>query len=518
MSWFNPKAFAAGALTELEDIVDTNFEEAKAYEEEQRELFKSNKKTIDQRRRLVNGYIGIANELSTLGASPAQIRAAHSSGLGNLVKLRDQVRTAVESRSGLGTTLSKDEVEAMITTGGVLPELDSQYDKMDFESFIRKSMNLETDGVLEVEPERNVLQKLLGGGEKASIKAKLDREIGSNNMSILDINEAASRSDYESLMPGSFASFSDGAIYDAAKAYNLFDSVSKRKIADVEKSIPFTELRTASNYAGMDRMRQEALKAHAIQQWTIFGKKAAEDPVIDYKSEGVLGADLYNELYLKMFGGSEAVDKALEKVGTNTVIIGPERYEITFGVDGKINKIILPKTETFDEDVITDKDKIKDVLSLFMEKGLLSGDLAGEVTTPQGFSDSEILQIEDGVEVEKKVEKKVEKEVEDDLKVEKIMEDIDSIIQEYPFYKETIEEYLGPDVDLTSTAALRRLSNSLRMSISDSGEGNKSARLRLLNAVEKLKNIDSGTEDSGEFNALDFAKKYLLGKNFGGDT
>ena len=86
MSWFNPKAFAAGALKELENIVDTNIEEAKTYEEEQRELFKTNRKTIEQRRRLVDAYEGVANELRELGASNAQIRAAHCAGLGNLTK------------------------------------------------------------------------------------------------------------------------------------------------------------------------------------------------------------------------------------------------------------------------------------------------------------------------------------------------------------------------------------------------------------------------------------------------
>ena len=142
MSWFNPKAFAAGALKELENIVDTNIEEAKTYEEEQRELFKTNRKTIEQRRRLVDGYESIANRLSDLGASNAQIRAAHSSGLGNLSKLLEDVEKAIAARDDLGLKLSKFDVEAMITSGGVVPQVDDQYDDMDLREFIAKSMNL----------------------------------------------------------------------------------------------------------------------------------------------------------------------------------------------------------------------------------------------------------------------------------------------------------------------------------------------------------------------------------------
>ena len=669
MSWFNPKAFAAGALKELEDIVDTNIEEAKTYEEEQRELFKTNRKTIDQRRRLVDGYIGVAEQLSDLGASDAQIRAAHSSGLGNLSKLLEDVQTAIKARSGTAK-LSKFDVEAMITTGGVVPQVSDQFDDMDYRTFIEKSMNLGESGTPEVDPQLNLFQKAFGSRSKDVVRAKLDREMGSPTMSILDINEAASRSTFESLMPGAYASFSagpvydtgkaltlfttakrnalklleeggpespmnvarqaddvaeikrlqrlalkpfavsqfniygkaaaeddvlnykeelgpdiynelylqmfgetdgleddinelasnkvtlangvevitdineaasrstfeslmpgayasfsDGNVYDRGKAYTLFDRVQKNKMREVESSAAYQKAKGNEQFDVMDRLKYDSMKPFAIQQWTLHGKQAAEDAVIDYKK--ALGPDVYNELYLQMFGETDGLEEGLDDLTSNKVTLGNGVQVIT-DTSGNISKIILPEKNNSPAVTITDRDGIVSALEKLEELNLLptdsdtfDEDLTGPVDTDDDAEEEARLAAE--VEAKRKAEEEARLAGEADggadaLKAEKLMDDIDSIVKEYPFYQETVEEFLGPDVDLTSTAALRKLANSLSSSISDSGKGNRSARLRLLNAVKELRNIDSGTEDSGEFNALDFAKKYLLGSKLGGDS
>ena len=525
MSWFNPKAFAAGALKELEDIVDTNIEEAKTYEEEQRELFKTNRKTIDQRRRLVDGYVGVAEQLSDLGASDAQIRAAHSSGLGNLSKLLEDVQTAIKARSGSGTKLSKFDVEAMITTGGVVPQVSDQFDDMDYRTFIEKSMNLGESGTPEVDPQLNLFQKAFGSRSKDVVRAKLDREMGSPTMSILDINEAASRSTFESLMPGAYASFSDGNVYDRGKAYTLFDRVQKNKMREVESSAAYQNAKANEQFDVMDRLKYDSMKPFAIQQWTLHGKQAAEDAVIDYKK--ALGPDVYNELYLQMFGETDGLEEGLDDLTSNKVTLGNGVQVIT-DTSGNISKIILPEKNNSPAVTITDRDGIVSALEKLKALNLLptdsdtfDEDLTGPVDTDDDAEEEARLAAE--VEAKRKAEEEARLAGEADggadaLKAEKLMDDIDSIVKEYPFYQETVEEFLGPDVDLTSTAALRKLANSLSSSISDSGKGNRSARLRLLNAVKELRNIDSGTEDSGEFNALDFAKKYLLGSKLGGDS
>ena len=528
MSWFNPKAFAAGALKELEDIVDTNIEEAKTYEEEQRELFKTNRKTIDQRRRLVDGYIGVAEQLSDLGASDAQIRAAHSSGLGNLSKLLEDVQTAIKARSGTGTKLSKFDVEAMITTGGVVPQVSDQFDDMDYRSFIEKSMNLGESGTPEVDPQLNLFQKAFGSRSKDVIRAKLDREMGSPTMSILDINEAASRSTFESLMPGAYASFSDGAVYDTGKALTLFTTAKRNSLKLLEEQGPGSPMKVARAADDVDeikRLQRLALKPFVVSQWNIYGKAAAEDDVLNYKEE--LGPDIYNELYLQMFGETDGLEDDINELASNKVTLA-NGVEVITDINGNVSKIILPETDNTPTVTVADRDGIIRTLANLESLNMLptdsdtfDEDLTGPVDTDDDAEEKARLAAE--AEAKRKAEEEARltddaDDADNTLKAEKLMDDIDSIVKEYPFYQETVEEFLGPDVDLTSTAALRKLANSLSSSISDSGKGNRSARLRLLNAVKELRNIDSGTEDSGEFNALEFAKKYLLGSKLGGDS
>ena len=139
MSWFNPKAFAAGALSELNEIIDTNFDEAKAYEEEQRELFKTSKIEIGRRRGIVGGLVSVATQLGNMGVSKAAIQAAHSSGPQGLLTLQKLITEENKRRVGLGGKLSGDEINAMISMGGLTAAQNPEFEKMDYQTFFEKS-------------------------------------------------------------------------------------------------------------------------------------------------------------------------------------------------------------------------------------------------------------------------------------------------------------------------------------------------------------------------------------------
>ena len=393
MSWFNPKAFAAGALSELEGIIDKNVDEGKVYEDQQRALFNNSKITIDKRRRLVNGHLAIANELADLGASSSQIRAAHSSGLGNLAALRTDILKAMDSRSGTGTKLSKFEVQAMIDSGGFEAEVSDQYDKMDYKTFIEMSMNLPNSSTLEAEPERNIFQQAFGYRSKDAVRAKLDREMGSRNMSILDINEAASRSDYESLMPGAYARFSDTAVYDGQRALKLFMDYKGDRRRDLKDDLTYQQMKTTATAEELKYYEGNTLREFTLGQWKIYGKDAADDKAINYR--GALGDQLYNELYLQMFEESDAT----KTLAANTITVGSSNIEITYDASGQVNKIFIPKTDVDPEVNLTDKnakdkDDIVNLIAALKQDGLLDpGQLDFGIASPQSFPESQIVSI-----------------------------------------------------------------------------------------------------------------------------
>ena len=384
MSWFNPKAFAAGALSELEGIIDKNVTESTAYEANQREIYKTNKQTIAKRRQLVTAYQSVANQLKGFGVTDAQIRAAHSSGLGNLGKLRDQVVSAVDARGGRGK-VTEDEVTAMITSGGILPEQDDQFASMDLSEFLERSMNLPNSSTLEAEPELNLFQRAFGASGKDSVRAKLDREIGPGGMSIYDINQAASLSSYESLMPGAYATFSAGVVYDPEKAYTAFDRSRRNKLAALRETREYKDLAAGDLKSEMLQMEKDIMIPFAIQQWTTYGKKAADDRVMDY--ENMLGTESYNELYLDIFGESKVLDEPPESLTTKLELTNGA--EILYNQNGDVTKIILPPTGGVSGGTVTDPDQLKAALERFQQLNLLTAE--GEIPEPLPLANTSIF-------------------------------------------------------------------------------------------------------------------------------
>ena len=384
MSWFNPKAFAAGALSELEGIIDKNVTESTAYEANQREIYKTNKQTIAKRRQLVTAYQSVANQLKGFGVTDAQIRAAHSSGLGNLGKLRDQVVSAVDARGGRGK-VTEDEVTAMITSGGILPEQDDQFASMDLSEFLERSMNLPNSSTLEAEPELNLFQRAFGASGKDSVRAKLDREIGPGGMSIYDINQAASLSSYESLMPGAYATFSAGVVYDPEKAYTAFDRSRRNKLAALRETREYKDLAAGDLKSEMLQMEKDIMIPFAIQQWTTYGKKAADDRVMDY--ENMLGTESYNELYLDIFGESKVLDEPPESLTTKLELTNGAK--IFYNQNGDVTKIILPPTGGVSGGTVTDPDQLKGALDRFQQLNLLTAE--GEIPEPLPLANTSIF-------------------------------------------------------------------------------------------------------------------------------
>ena len=384
MSWFNPKAFAAGALSELEGIIDKNVTESTAYEANQREIYKTNKQTIAKRRQLVTAYQSVANQLKGFGVTDAQIRAAHSSGLGNLGKLRDQVVSAVDARGGRGK-VTEDEVTAMITSGGILPEQDDQFASMDLSEFLERSMNLPNSSTLEAEPELNLFQRAFGASGKDSVRAKLDREIGPGGMSIYDINQAASLSSYESLMPGAYATFSAGVVYDPEKAYTAFDRSRRNKLAALRETREYKDLAAGDLKSEMLQMEKDIMIPFAIQQWTTYGKKAADDRVMDY--ENMLGTESYNELYLDIFGESKVLDEPPESLTTKLELTNGAK--IFYNQNGDVTKIILPPTGGVSGGTVTDPDQLKAALEKLQQLNLLTAE--GEIPEPLPLANTSIF-------------------------------------------------------------------------------------------------------------------------------
>lgn len=319
-SWFNPTDFATGVLESLDKRIDRNAEEARVYKEEQRDLAKQSKQAIANRTTLVQNLLSVANKLKKQGVSQAQIKAAHSAGPDSLLNLSTQVQTYLAKK---GTAkLSPDEVEAMITTSD-LTQMTPEVQSMNLKQFLDSTANMPTvSTVTETADERNILERALGVGQKDAIRVKLDQDMQPGGFSVADLNEAATLSSYNSLMPGASATFTAPVAYSSTNANAAYTRFYKQNIENMLKDDPIFMKMVEEGSTPEEELdyRQGKIESFVRSQFSDFGFQVFTDDAANYRTK--LGDERYfaliNDLDLSeqqmqilnpMFNGNEETSK-----------------------------------------------------------------------------------------------------------------------------------------------------------------------------------------------------------------
>lgn len=233
---FDWQAFATGFLQQTAKNQTEAREDARNYEERQRELAERNAQTISKRRAVANQVVGLTNMLRDNGASQEVIQAAVSAGPQSVVELANKVNSARET---LGRKLASDDIEALVN----MPENFSVID-MDTEDFIRKTYGLgyEGKGVSDETVERTFMDRLTGRKLRDAARARLDSELMVDDLTAYDINQMAQQQDYESLVPGTFITFNEMKIFDPATDMASFSRTITSLVSDVEDSAEFNRI------------------------------------------------------------------------------------------------------------------------------------------------------------------------------------------------------------------------------------------------------------------------------------
>jgi hypothetical protein len=240
---FDWGAFATGFLKETAKNINEAKEDAKQYEERQRELAERNKLTISKRNAVANEVISISNMLRDNGASQAVIQAAISAGPKAIADLANKVNNA---RDIYGRKLNSDDIETLVN----MPENFSVID-MDTEDFIKKTYGLgyEGAGTTESKPERTLMDRLSGRKLRDMARYRLDSEVMQDGLTAYDINQMAAQTDYESLVPGTFITFNEVKYFNPATDMASFSRTFTSLVDDVEDSAEFKEIEREINRA-----------------------------------------------------------------------------------------------------------------------------------------------------------------------------------------------------------------------------------------------------------------------------
>ena len=374
---FNPQAFAAGALGEVERGMTRREEEARKYEEEQRELAKQSRAEIQRRRSVVGSLVSEARRLESLGVTKAQIQAAHSSGPNGLMELSKQVQAEIKRRGGKAR-LSEYDISAMIDGSAI----DPKFAEMDYEEFISRSAGLldTTVGDLKA-PERSLAQRFLGSGAKDAVRAKLDAEKTVGGMSVYDINELARSQAYQSAIPGAYATFTPGEFYDQEAALKSWSLAQRRIDTAVEKDPIYRKLKAGPDgEAAALEYKRKKYAAFAQAQFNKYGASAINDPVVNWKD--ILGEEMYTELAIANEadeGIISAIDAgASEIIGNSTTrSFTGGSYTLSTGLGDTVARIKLVGEKG--EKTIDDPQQISEFLDTLVARGEMTQQAANKL-------------------------------------------------------------------------------------------------------------------------------------------
>ena len=228
---FDWMAFAEGFFEETAANIKEKKAEARAYSLEQEELAKRNLLKISERNATVNKVMGLTQMLSDNGVSNEQIQAAIASGPNAISELAVKVKEAVDAQNG--KPLTSTEVESIIR----MPENFSPVD-MELEEYVRRSYGLfsPNKGTSET-PEISFWDRLTGDAAMIRAKGKLDSTAMYEGYTAADINELAALTEYEAVIPSTFATFADFKRFDNDARMSV-ESDILTKIKVLEESDP----------------------------------------------------------------------------------------------------------------------------------------------------------------------------------------------------------------------------------------------------------------------------------------
>lgn len=288
---FDWMAFAEGFMEETAANIKEKKAEARAYGLEQDELAKRNLLKISERNATVNKVMGLTQMLSDNGVSNDQIQAAIASGPNAISELAVKVKEAVDAQDG--KPLTSTDVESIIRMPENFTPVDMQLDE-----YVRRSYGYFTPnkGVSET-PEIGFWDRLTGDAAMIRTKGKLDSSAIYEGYTAADINEMAALTDYEAVIPSTFATFADFKRFDNNARMSVEkDIVTKIKV--LEESDPtylaarttLTDISPTTQIEEEIAARNAALKivkdTHAQNFGSIF-----DQAVTTYGTKAIVGLE-----------------------------------------------------------------------------------------------------------------------------------------------------------------------------------------------------------------------------------
>jgi len=230
---FNWEAFAARFIEGQTKAIRERRQEAKEFEEEQKEAADRNQKALSNRILLAQDAAQMGRKAMELGATQEQVMAAMSSGAMGIKTFYDKL-IAAANQKGM-TRLGEADIEQIMGMPEVF-EVNPEYIDMGLQEFAKITYGAAPRpgmGKAEIETSDSVIAQLFGLDAMNQAKRNLQDTQYMNGMSVADVNELARQAEYDSLFPNLGVNFFDREFYGPEAAGSFIKEVNDASAAAI---------------------------------------------------------------------------------------------------------------------------------------------------------------------------------------------------------------------------------------------------------------------------------------------
>lgn len=376
---FNWNAFQIGFFDDQTKQMAERRRRAQNYRDKAVADAEKSKTQIQKRKALADLAVGKANQLTRLGVTDTQIASAVASGPDGLFKFADEV-IDYANRNNI-SRFTESQTQSLIDT----PELMREDLGKDFtlNDFINSSYGLTKPTLGSVEqPDRGIFKRAFGIGEQEAIRAELDKDAYFEGYSIVDLNELASQEAYDSLLPGSYATFG-GVDYDYVRVGRDFEADLAAAMSKNEDKINATDPDSEDRKNLIASIQEGVVQRYASMP---YGQQFLNDPSLKIKERF---PDMYSK-YVSVKEKDNDIDKMIsdfiirDGYGDEQKVEAPDgkiiTYNFTFDDNGN------PTAGTLNGVTIPNQDAVERAFSVAQDQGLFKNVIRTSTLEPSDIA------------------------------------------------------------------------------------------------------------------------------------
>lgn len=376
---FNWNAFQIGFFDDQTKQMAERRRRAQNYRDKAVADAEKSKTQIQKRKALADLAVGKANQLTRLGVTDTQIASAIASGPDGLFKFADEVIDYAK-RNNI-SRFTGSQTQSLIDT----PELMREDLGKDFtlNDFIKSSYGLTKPTLGSVEqPDRGIFKRAFGIGEQEAIRAELDKDAYFEGYSIVDLNELASQEAYDSLLPGSYATFG-GVDYNSVKVAGDFEADLAVALRNRENEINATAPDSEDRKNLIASIQEGVVQRYASMP---YGQQFLNDPSLNLKERF---PDIHSK-YVSVKEKDNDIDKMIsdfiirDGYGDEQEVEAPDgkiiTYNFTFDDNGN------PTAGTLNGVTIPNQDAVERAFSVAQDQGLFKNVIRTSTLKPSDIA------------------------------------------------------------------------------------------------------------------------------------